>query len=267
MGMIGYYILGFLAVVVFVTHLLSESIVVISLVDTILVLAAILINTKPDRNIDKLWIAVYIPLNILFYIIHQNRIEVSLTILWLLIAMGIELHLYFTKYFNKYNPQDFFPRLLAVLLFVNIRFMPFIFRIELESENAPFLIMAIVGFLTIWVVLFTLNALYDIKRIKDLIVISISFGFFTFLFGSFMFTGLNFSLDTSEPVIVECIIVDKDIKTSTRSPDEYILYYQRVGEEFELHVSKSLYNQYEIGETIEIYEYEGFFGLPYVYIE
>ncbi len=75
------------------------------------------------------------------------------------------------------------------------------------------------------------------------------------------FDHLNFALDTSEPEVYEEVILEKT-RTSGKSPNFY-LHMEINGERRKIDVSRSMYEQYEEGDTFEIHCYEGAFDDPF----
>ena len=76
---------------------------------------------------------------------------------------------------------------------------------------------------------------------------------------------LNFVLDESEPLKMEQKIIDKDKDTGGDSTDYYLIV-EINGERTEISVYGQDYKEYEIGDTLTFYYYEGAFNVPfYVY--
>lgn len=74
--------------------------------------------------------------------------------------------------------------------------------------------------------------------------------------------NLNYMLDPSEPERFEMVIVDMEIDTSGKNMD-YEMTLRFGDEEIELNVSQSVYFRYEIGQTLPVELYQGFFNDPY----
>ena len=76
-----------------------------------------------------------------------------------------------------------------------------------------------------------------------------------------IFYHLNFALDTSEPVKCEEKIIEKDTSGGKRT--NYYFYVEIDGEERRIEVPRSIYRQYEEGDTLEIFLYDGAFDDPF----
>ena len=81
--------------------------------------------------------------------------------------------------------------------------------------------------------------------------------------------GINCVYDSSKPKIFETKITDKTI-TTRKSKKSYYIEIAPWGEHFEkeeILVSKSEYEEYNIGENVEIDLKEGFLYIPWFYVE
>lgn len=74
--------------------------------------------------------------------------------------------------------------------------------------------------------------------------------------------NMNYMLDLSEPERFDMVIVDKEIDNSGKDTD-YEMTLRFRDEEIELNVSQSVYFRYEIGQTLPVDLYQGFFNDPY----
>ena len=77
--------------------------------------------------------------------------------------------------------------------------------------------------------------------------------------------NLNYSLDTSKPIIESHTIVDKEYYHSFRSPDEYKFCFDINNSIISVEVETSDYNSYEIGDRYQLKYSNGFFNEPYYY--
>jgi len=96
------------------------------------------------------------------------------------------------------------------------------------------------------------------SSILSAIMISMLFSFGTV--GS-----INCMYDTSTPVISESEVYDK-YKISGKSTSYRFEIKLSNGKKEFLSVSHDEYNSIETGDTVTVYEYSGFFGIPYAYI-
>lgn len=74
--------------------------------------------------------------------------------------------------------------------------------------------------------------------------------------------NMNYMLDGSEPERFEMVILDKEIDTSGKDTNYEMTLRFRNGE-IELNVDQSTYFHYEIGQTLPVDLYQGFFHDPY----
>ena len=74
--------------------------------------------------------------------------------------------------------------------------------------------------------------------------------------------NLNYMLDVSEPEHFEAYILDKEIDSSGKNT-EYELTVLIGDQQIRMDVSQSVYFHYEIGETLPVDLYQGFFNDPY----
>ena len=108
------------------------------------------------------------------------------------------------------------------------------------------------------------NEKNNTKGTKVAIVILVIMASFGLCWPSF--DHLNFALDTSDPVAYEEVIIEKT-KTGGKSPNFY-LHMEINGEKRKIDVPRSVYDQYDEGDTFEIYLYEGAFDDPfYTYLK
>lgn len=101
------------------------------------------------------------------------------------------------------------------------------------------------------------------KRKKG-VILALAMGL---LFYGFGFVGqVNGLLDTNPPRQEVGVIVDMDISTSSKGPDSYHLtIVMPDGEELDTKVSRSQYESMEIGDSVTVYTYPGFLGIPYTF--
>lgn len=74
--------------------------------------------------------------------------------------------------------------------------------------------------------------------------------------------NLNYMLDVSEPEHFEAYILDKEIDSSGKTT-EYEMTVVVRDQQIQMDVTQSVYFHYEIGETLPVELYEGFFNHPY----
>ena len=74
--------------------------------------------------------------------------------------------------------------------------------------------------------------------------------------------NLNYMLDASEPEHFEAYVLDKEIDSSGKST-KYEMTVLIGGEQIQMDVMQSVYFHYEIGETLPVDLYQGFFNHPY----
>ncbi|MBQ8174303.1 MAG: hypothetical protein IJ009_02755 [Clostridia bacterium] len=74
---------------------------------------------------------------------------------------------------------------------------------------------------------------------------------------------LNYLLDTEEPSTYEIVIVEKDRINHMKGMDEYRFIFELNGEERRINVPSYVYREHKIGDTYEIYSYNGAFGKPF----
>ncbi len=88
------------------------------------------------------------------------------------------------------------------------------------------------------------------------------------LFGTFVFcwltiASMNVYLDFSKPNYVECLILDKNIRTGARSMTKYEFKVENNDKAFYIGVPQDAYYDYEINDTIILSIYQGAFHVPY----
>lgn len=87
------------------------------------------------------------------------------------------------------------------------------------------------------------------------------------VFAAFILTwatanNLNYMLDVSEPEHFDAYILDKEIDSSGKTT-EYEMTVVIGDQQIQMDISQSDYFRYEIGETLPVELYEGFFNDPY----
>lgn len=81
------------------------------------------------------------------------------------------------------------------------------------------------------------------------------------LFGTI--NNVNYAFDSSEKISNNYEIIDKEIAVHGRGRNSYHIIFNINGEPFDMKVNKVVYFNYEIGDSIQIYEYEGALGYSY----
>lgn len=122
--------------------------------------------------------------------------------------------------------------------------------------------------------LFTLLSILIVIRNKDnisdkqnLYAIPLLVMMIGFIFPALSLMFLNYALDTSEPIIYQAEVIEKEINQGGRSVTTYNLTIVYEGKAIELGTSQSDYYQLNIGDFIEISKYVGAFKVSYLIYE
>ncbi|MDO9630026.1 MAG: hypothetical protein Q7I99_09020 [Acholeplasmataceae bacterium] len=74
---------------------------------------------------------------------------------------------------------------------------------------------------------------------------------------------INYSFDTSDPEVFEYEIADLEVQTGFRQLTQYRVYFEMDGNTYYVGVTQSDYYAYQVGDRIEVKEYQGFLNAPY----
>lgn len=85
----------------------------------------------------------------------------------------------------------------------------------------------------------------------------------TFAVPMLMSEYLNYVLDTSEAVKTQCIVIEKETRHSGKGGPRYYLIVSADGEREEINTNKVIYERYDEGDFIELYEHTGALGFTY----
>lgn len=97
-------------------------------------------------------------------------------------------------------------------------------------------------------------------RSKSVYAKTFSALFMVAVFAFFALGRLNYSLDSSEPRIFECVIEEKEHTHYRKSPDTYRF---KLDTGVEIDVTSRIYSIYDEGDRITVYIYSGALGSPY----
>lgn len=79
--------------------------------------------------------------------------------------------------------------------------------------------------------------------------------------------GINYLYDPHEPDVHSSLVYDRRTSTSYKGGTHYYLeVVLEDGGQQDISVDSGLYKKTEIGDTVEVYEYEGLFGIAYVHL-
>lgn len=162
---------------------------------------------------------------------------------------------------DKYDVADFIDFAAWIILL----------RVLIDYEFESFYSMIIPGtiaFVIMLVILFTTHKLIDLTtKSKTWIYLSLIFNVFLYSYAGTY--GANCVYDKSEPKVYNAEVVDKRISKSRK----HTSYYVKVtpwGHHFdkeEISVSRSQYEEIQIGQKIKIDLKQGLFDIPWYYIE
>lgn len=162
----------------------------------------------------------------------------------------------------KYDVADFIDVAAWVIL---IRVL-----IDYKFENYYSLIIpAIVSLIIVFTLLFsTHKKIEKSNRNKAWIYTSVIFNVSVYSIAATY--GMNCTYDFSKPKVFQTKILEKTIETGRKGRKFYNIEIAPWGHHFdkeELSVSRTEYDNYSIGETVEVDLKEGFLGIPWFYVE
>ena len=85
----------------------------------------------------------------------------------------------------------------------------------------------------------------------------------TFFVPMLMSEHLNYVLDTSEAVKMECVVIEKEVNHSGKGGPDYYLIVNVDGQTEKMNTNKAIYEQYAEGDSIELYAHTGALGFDY----
>lgn len=204
----------------------------------------------------------FIAVLILMWVLDLGKIELLFLFIYSIINILVAVCLY--KATGKGYSSIWLFGVLAYLITV------FASRVTMVNGdmNPTFLICSIVG-----AVIALIPCLFFAK--KDYQANKKTSGFITwFLLGilcGFFLTGttvtsMNVYLDSSAPIYEQCVIIEKDVDSSTNSMS-YKFKVQKGEESFTIEVDRETYHDCQINDGIVIARYEGAFNQPYYVYE
>ena len=101
------------------------------------------------------------------------------------------------------------------------------------------------------------------KNITKKLSVFLIYGLLSFFVVSAGVQNLNYALDVSEPTRYSAVIEAKRSHHSRKGRDYRYFRFTVNGETIELDVPASTYRTYNVGDTYNITQYQGAFGVPY----
>lgn len=200
---------------------------------------------------------------IYFWIRDFLSSKMDLNILTVIIAISI---IYSLIRFIKYNEKN--KVTIGISLFFVLIFLVYSQRFTQINDSA--LLYIVMGGFSILTTIISIYLVVKKQSLKNLeLSEKICLPILVFgLTAALIITGyynLNYSLDTSKPIIESHTIVDKQYYHSFRSPDEYKFCFDINNTLVSVEVEASDYNSYEIGDRYQLKYSNGFFNEPYYY--
>lgn len=200
---------------------------------------------------------------IYFWIRDFVSTKTDLNILTVIIAVSI---VYSLIRFIKYNEKC--KVIFGILIFFGLIYILYSQRFTQINDNILFYVItgstcALTTIISIYLVV-KKQTLKNLELSEKICLPILVFG----LTAALIITGyynLNYSLDTSKPIIESHTIVDKEYYHSFRSPDEYKFCFDINNSIISVKVETSDYNSYEIGDRYQLKYSNGFFNEPYYY--
>jgi hypothetical protein len=163
---------------------------------------------------------------------------------------------------DKYDVADFIDFAALIILL----------RVLLDYEFENFYSMIIPGtiaFAIMLIILFATHKLLDnTAKSKSWIYLSLIVNVFLYSFAGTY--GANCVYDKSEPTVYNAEVVDKRIGRSGKGRRSYYIKVAPWGHHYdkeEISVASSQYDEIQIGQTVKIDLKQGFFNIPWYYIE
>ena len=198
------------------------------------------------------WIAILINSKLCYFLIY----------LIIIILLGYSLYAKI-KFKNSKDYYRIF--IISALFFVGLLIN--VLSINYIDENSLFINCFIIAGV-ISVIAVVSGTIYYVKYYKNNEVKKKVEYWFSLVFGSFIIsmlfivttiTTINFAFDNSEPSITTYEIVNKEMTGSKNT--SYYLYLE--GKEDRIEVDNETYYACEIGDTIDLYQYNGILGFSY----
>ena len=144
------------------------------------------------------------------------------------------------------------PKSMFLPLSINLLF---VLLIDL-TEYSRYIVISLVMSTVIAVILLLVSG--SKKAILTSVIIAVMLSFYTI-------STINYRFDFSEPNIYNTIIIDKHSYSGYKGGKSYYIDVELKNKEStQLRVSYDEYNNCDISDSVEIYEYKGFLKMPYV---
>lgn len=154
---------------------------------------------------------------------------------------------------------------LAIAFVKALNLSEYVFFLDLEI--GPFAIVGLIaGVITVILYLILKKDKSDKKKVIEGIFVSLFVPLLlVIMIPYFSILNINYTLDSSDGIIKEYRILDKEIRhgSGRYSSDSHYLYIFINGEIEDIKVDSATYNEYIVGEKIKLAYYEGFLEISY----
>lgn len=198
-----------------------------------------------------------------FPVLLSRKMWILFCVLWFVILVVIEQIFRHVVYKTKLNADILLAQLLYLICWLGAAVNTYGYG---KNTYVPFWQVSLVVALMFGLLQAVLaeQTEQDVKKnITKKLSVFLIYGLLSFFVVSAGVQNLNYALDVSESTRYSAVIEAKRSHHSRKGRDYRYFRFTVNGETIELDVSASTYRTYNVGDTYNITQYQGAFGVPY----
>lgn len=242
--------------------------IIIKIIFSIVLILLIFVKSSKYSIYSKVITGLYVIIFWLSRILLDTRANLLIDYIFMIVFMLLGAFELYKKYKQEKSHKDSFNRYFGIAIFMAL---PQMFTAFLDftfvNEGLPWL-YALFGDLFIVAVFVLLLILYlrkqkeKTKKQKVGLIAGVMTAvlFIGYYFSIITVSNLNFALDNSEPIINSYEILELENGDDNENDSAKVIIN---GVEYEISISDYEYETLKVGDMLEVYYYEGAFGLSY----
>lgn len=242
--------------------------IIIKIIFSIVLILLIFVKSGKYSIYSKVITGLYVIIFWLSRILLDTRANLLIDYIFMIVFILVGAFELFKKYKQEKSHKDSFNRYFGIAIFMAL---PQMFTAFLDftfvNEGLPWL-YALFGDLFIVAVFVLLSILYlrkqnnKTKKQKVGLIAGVMTAvlFIGYYFSIITVSNLNFALDNSDPIINKYEIIELENGDDNDNDSAKVIIN---GVEYEISISDYEYETLKVGDMLEVYYYEGAFGLSY----
>lgn len=242
--------------------------IIIKIIFSIILIILIFVKSSKYSLYSKAITGLYVIIFWLSRILLDTRANLLIDYIFMIVFMLLGAFELYKKYKQEKSHKDSFNRYFGIAIFIALgQTFTAILDFTFVKWGLPWL-YALFGDLIILsiaagILIFYLRKQKEkTKKEKVSLILSVLFGvlFAGYYFSIVTVNNLNFALDNSEPVINKYEIIELENGDDNENDSAKVIIN---GVEYEISISDYEYETLKVGDMLEVYYYEGAFGLSY----